>query len=181
METLQEKYIKSIRPELKKELLLKSDMQIPRFEKVVVSAGVGDFKDSDEMIKKAAHIIASVTGLKPKINKSKKAVSAFKLRIGQTIGLTVTLRGEKMYSFVDRLVNVAMPRVRDFRGLKKEAFDKNGNYSVGIRDSAIFPEIKMEEAIPSFGFQVNIKTTAGDDKEAHLLLSKLGFPFKKER
>lgn len=179
MEKLIEKYNKIIVPELKKELSKKNVMEVPRLIKVVVSSGVGDFKEDDKAIEKISQELSKITGLKSKVNRSRKAVSAFKLRIGQPIGLTTTLRGEKMYDFLDRLVSVALPRVRDFRGLKAKAFDGQGNYSIGMKDYSIFPEIKYEDITHAFGLEVNIKTNCKSDAEARALLVKLGFPFEK--
>lgn len=181
MEKLQEKFIKEILPQLKSELKLKNIHETPKIEKVVVSSGIGDFKEDDAMIKKAVNVFSKITGLMPKITKSRKAVSAFKLRIGQPVGLTTTLRGEKAYDFISRLVDITIPRIRDFRGLKLSAFDKNGNYSIGIKDSSIFPEIKLEDTLPSFGLQINIKTNVKDSGQTLILLKKLGFPFEKEQ
>lgn len=181
MEKLIEKYNKSIIPELKKELSKKNIMQVPRLIKVVVSSGVGDFKEDDKAIEKISLELSKITGLHPKINRSRKAVSAFKLRIGQPVGITATLRGEKMYDFLDRLVGVALPRVRDFRGLLNKAFDGMGNYSIGIKDYSIFPEIKYEDVTTPFGFQVNIKTNCKNNEDSKALLVKLGFPFEKNK
>lgn len=180
MEKLITRYNEIVRPELKKILSVKNINQVPAIEKVVVSTGTGDFKDDDKTIAKISGEISKITGLKPKLNLSKKAVSAFKLRIGQPVGLTVTLRGERMYDFIDRLVNIALPRVRDFRGLPLNAFDGQGNYTIGIREYSIFPEIKYEDITQNFGFQVNIKTTAKNNEEAQKLLANLGFPFEKK-
>jgi large subunit ribosomal protein L5 len=180
MEKLYTKFNTEMVPAMKKELALSNIWQVPKIEKVVVSSGIGEYKEDSGMVDKATNIIAKITGLKPKVNKSRKAVSAFKLRIGQPVGLTVTLRGEKAYDFIDRLVNISIPRIRDFRGLKLTAFDKTGNYSIGIKDSSIFPEIKMEEALNAFGLQINIKSTSKDPAKTLVMLKKLGFPFQKE-
>lgn len=179
MENLAEKFNKTILPQLQKELNKKNIFETPRIEKVVVSAGIGDFKEDDKAVEKIAAELASITGQKAKINRSRKAVSAFKLRIGQPVGLTVTLRGPKMYDFIERLINVSLPRVRDFRGLPLSGFDKRGNYSLGVREYSIFPEVKYEEISIVFGFQVNIKTTATNDLEAKKMFELLGFPFEK--
>jgi len=179
MEKLIEKFKASMVKELKSELKKKNDFEIPKITKIVVSAGIGDFKEDKNKVEKIAKEIAKITGQKAKVNLSTKAVSAFKLRIGQPVGLTVTLRGERMYDFIDRLVNVALPRVRDFKGLSLKAFDNQGNYSLGIRDFSIFPEIKFEEITENFGLQVNVKTTATNKEDALALLKKLGFPFEK--
>lgn len=180
MEKLIEKFNKTIKPELFKNLNKKNIFEIPQIEKVVVSSGVGDYKEDDKTIEKISKELSHITGLKAKTNLSRKAVSAFKLRIGQPIGLTITLRGEKMYDFVDKLTNVALPRVRDFRGLSLTGFDRCGNYCLGIREYSIFPEVKYEDITVNFGFQVNIKTTAKTDSDAKKLLKSLGFPFEKK-
>lgn len=180
MEKLIEKYNKNIVPELKKELNKKNVMEVPKLLKVVVSTGVGDFKEDDKAIEKIGVELSKLTGLKSKTNLSRKAVSSFKLRIGQPVGLTTTLRGERMYDFLDRLVNVAFPRVRDFRGLPLKSFDGQGNYSIGIKDYAIFPEIKYEDITHSFGLEINIRTNCKTDEDAKSLLVKLGFPFEKK-
>lgn len=179
MEKLISKFNKSLKLKLKENLKKDNIFQVPAIEKVVVSAGIGDFKEDDKMVAKIAEELSKITGQKAKINKSRKAVSAFKLRVGQPIGVTITLRGERMYDFIERLNNIALPRVRDFRGLSLTAFDKNGNYSIGIKDYAIFPEIKYEDIVTNFGFQINIKTTAKNDADALALLKLLGFPFEK--
>jgi len=179
MEKLNEKFIKEIKPALLKDLGIKNPFRVPAVTKVVVSTGIGDFKEDDKMVEKISGLLAKITGQKPKVNLSRKAVSAFKLRIGQPVGLTVTLRGEKMYDFIDRLISIALPRVRDFRGLPKKAFDKQGNYSIGIKDTAIFPEVKMEDAVAGLGLQINFNTTAKNNDEALALFEKLGFPFEK--
>lgn len=180
MQTLKEKFDANIRNELKSKLGFKSIERTPKILKVVVSCGVGKFKEDEKAIEKIAKEIATVTGQTAKINKSRKAVSAFKLRIGQPVGLTVTLRGMKMYDFVYRLVNIALPRVRDFKGLSRSGFDGEGNYSLGIEEYTIMPEVKYEEVSENFGFQVNINTSAKDNNECEALLSALGFPFEKQ-
>lgn len=179
MERLIEKFNKVILPALKTELKITNVHEIPKIEKVVVSVGTGDFKEDKAAIKKICGEIAKITGQKAKVNKSVKAVSAFKLRIGQPVGVTVTLRGIRMYDFISRLVNVALPRVRDFRGLSTTSFDKMGNYSIGLRDYSIFPEIKYEEITHNFGLEINIRIKARNRDDAKVLLEKLGFPFKK--
>jgi len=181
MEKLITKFNKEIKQSIKKELSLSNDFMVPKIEKVVISTGIGDFKEDDAAVKKITEELTRITGQKPRLNLSKKAVSAFKLRIGQPVGLTVTLRGEKMYDFIDRLINIALPRVRDFRGLSKKGFDGHGNYSIGVREYMIFPEVKYEDATRPFGFQVNIKTNVKQDLQTMLLLSNLGFPFEKEK
>jgi len=180
MERLEEKYGKEIAPKLQAELGKKNIFEVPKITKVVVSSGIGAYKEDKGKIETLQKELAKITGLRPKVNLSRKAVSAFKLRIGLPIGLTVTLRGAKMYDFVSKLINVALPRVRDFRGLNIESFDNSGNYSIGIKDYSIFPEVRHEEAVEDLGLQVNIKTSAKNKEEAQKLLNYLGFPFKKD-
>jgi len=180
MDKLITKFNKDISISLKKELSLKNQFLIPKLLKVVVSTGIGDYKEDDAAVKKITEELTKITGQKPRVNLSRKAVSAFKLRIGQPVGLTVTLRGEKMYDFIDRLINVALPRVRDFRGLSNKGFDGNGNYAIGIKEYMIFPEVKYEDATRPFGFQVNINTNVKNDNETRALLVGLGFPFEKK-
>jgi len=180
MERLIEQYNSKIKPALKKELGYKSDFELPRIEKIVISSGIGDFKDDKNAVAKINTELARITGQKPKLNLSRKAVSAFKLRIGQPVGLTTTLRGSRMYDFLNRFVNVALPRVRDFRGLSNTSFDEAGNYSIGLRDYSIFPEIKFEEATTIFGLEINIKIKSKSPEDSKKLLIHLGFPFKKE-
>jgi len=182
MEKLIVKFNKEISTALRKELSIKNKFLTPGLEKIVVSTGIGDYKDDDAAVKKITEELTRITGQKPRLNLSRKAVSSFKLRIGQPVGLTVTLRDERMFDFIDRLVNVALPRVRDFRGLPLKGFDGLGNYSVGIKEYMIFPEVKYEDATRPFGFQINIKTNVKKDDQAKALLIGLGFPFeKKER
>lgn len=180
MEKLEKQFNDSIIKDLKTSLKKKNIQEVPRIEKVIVSTGTGDFKEDKKAIEKIAAEMAKITGQKAKINLSRKAVSAFKLRIGQPVGLTVTLRGERMYDFITRLVNVALPRVRDFKGVKATSFDGQGNYSLGLKDYSIFPEIKYEDITINFGLEVCIKTTANNKEDAKALLEKMGFPFEKK-
>lgn len=180
MLTLKEQYTKDIQPKLKKDLNKKNLFQVPMISKVVVSAGIGDWKEQKDTIEKIIAEITKLAGQKPKVNLSKQSVSAFKLREKQPVGITVTLRGNRMYDFLSRLINVALPRVRDFRGLSTNAFDKQGNYSIGIRDYSIFPEIKFEEIPVNFGLQVNIRIKTESSDDSRLLLSEMGFPFEKK-
>lgn len=179
MDKLNKIYTDKLGPELQKDLNCGNSFEVPRIEKVVVSAGVGDWKEDKNAIDHISGEVAKITGAKPKVNKSTKAVSAFKLRIGQPVGLTTTLRGERMYDFISKFVNVALPRIRDFRGVSASSFDTVGNFSIGVRDYAIFPEIKYEEVKENFGLEVNFKIKARNKDEAKALLDKLGFPFKK--
>lgn len=161
-------------------LNLDNPNQVPRVTKVVVSCGIGKIKEDKNAIKSVSEDLTVITGQKPKINLSKKSVSAFKLREKQPVGLTVTLRGKRMYDFLSRLTNVAMPRIRDFKGLNAKAFDGRGNYCLGMTEHVIMPEIKYDTVSQAFGFQVNIKTSAQSDDCAKVLLTELGFPFEKD-
>lgn len=173
------KYYTELRPIIKKELSLKNIHQVSCVKKIVVSAGIGRYKEDQDIIKKFTDDFSLFCGQKPKINLSRKSVSAFKLRIGQPVGLTATLRGQRMYDFIERLTKVGMPRIRDFKGLKKRGFDKQGNYSYGIEEHIIMPEIKYDNVNQSFGFQVNIYTNTKDIRSSEILLKNLGFPFEK--
>lgn len=178
MARMKELYTSTVAPALATELGLTNVHQIPKITKVVVNAGVGraalDTKKLDGVIKG----LRDITAQAPVITKAKKSIAGFKLREGMSVGATVTLRGDMMYEFLDRLVSVALPRVRDFRGIKGDAFDGNGNYSLGLREHGVFPEIPFEEASEPFGLQINISTTAKTDEAAKALLKHLGFPFK---
>ena len=180
MKNLAEKYTKEIRPELIKILSLKNISEAPRVTKIVVSTRIGRIKEDADAIKKIAEDLSLITGQKPKTNLSTKAVSAFKLRIGQPVGLTVTLRGNRMYDFMERLTKSGMPRIRDFKGLSRKGFDGKGNYSLGIVEHIVMPEIKYDNVNQTFGFQVNIITSTTDDKMAESLIYLLGFPFEKK-
>ena len=177
---LKEKYTNEIRQSLQKELGIKNINATPKVNKIVISTGIGDYKEEKETIADIKKNIAEFTGQAPKINLSKKAVSAFKLRIGQPVGLTVTLRDEKMYDFISKLVNVAIPRIRDFKGLQNKSFDSKGNYVIGITDHSIMPEIKYENINKIFGFQINIQVSAKDKESSKALLKALGFPFERD-
>lgn len=167
-------------PAVTAELALKNVFAAPRFKCIKINVGIGSLskktKDFSDVISNLTHI----TGQKPVITKAKKAISNFKLRQGVPAGLLVTLRGPRMYDFLDRLVNIVLPRVRDFRGLSRKAFDGHGNYSIGLREALVFPEVKPEEALNVQGLQITIVTTAKNDAEGFALLKAIGFPFKKE-
>jgi large subunit ribosomal protein L5 len=177
MNKLKEQYNKEIAPALFKELDLDNVMQVPRIEKVVVNIGVGEALDNPKALDAAVNDLTLITGQKPVILIAKKAISNFKLREGRQIGVKVTLRGEKMWSFLDRLINVALPRVRDFRGISADSFDGRGNYTLGIREQLIFPEIAYDKIDKLRGMEVSIVTTAKNDDQARTLLSKFGMPF----
>lgn len=178
MARMKDLYKKTIASALEKELGLANVHQIPKITKVVVNAGVGRAALDAKKLEAVVKGLTEITGQAPVITKAKKSIAGFKLREGMSVGATVTLRGDMMYEFLDRLVSVALPRVRDFRGIKKDAFDGHGNYSLGLREHGVFPEIPFEEASEPFGLQVNISTTAKSDEQAKALLTHLGFPFK---
>jgi len=178
MARMKDLYQKTVAPELQKELGLKNVHQIPKIAKVVVNAGVGRAALDAKKLEAVVAGLKGITGQAPVITKAKKSIAGFKLREGMSVGATITLRGDMMYEFLDRLVSIALPRVRDFRGLKAGAFDGHGNYSLGLREHGVFPEIPFEEASEPFGLQVNISTTAKSDEQAKALLTHLGFPFK---
>ncbi|MGL5268653.1 MAG: 50S ribosomal protein L5 [Spiroplasma sp.] len=180
MNRLQEKYNKTIVHQLQKELNYSSIMQVPKIEKIVVNIGVGDAVGTPKMLDKTVVELTKITGQKPVITKAKKSIAGFKLREGMPIGCKVTLRGQKMMDFFDKLVSIALPRVRDFQGLSRNAFDKNGNYTFGIKEQIIFPEINYEDVEKIRGLEVTIITSTKDKQAATLLLEKFGFPFKRK-
>lgn len=179
MNKLKEQYKNEIAPALFKELELGNVMQVPRIEKVVVNIGVGEAIDNPKALDAAVNDLTIITGQKPVIIAAKKAISNFKLREGRQIGVKVTLRGEKMWSFLDRLINVALPRVRDFRGISGDSFDGRGNYTLGLREQLIFTEIEYDKIDKVRGMEVSIVTSAENDNQARILLSKFGMPFRK--
>lgn len=178
MARMKELYKATVTKDLSKELGFTNVHQIPKITKVVVNAGVGRAALDTKKLEAVVSGLSRITGQAPVITKAKKSIAGFKLREGMSVGATITLRGDRMYEFLDRLVSVALPRVRDFRGLKSGAFDGRGNYSLGLREHGVFPEIPFEEASEPFGLQVNISTTAKNDEQARALLTHLGFPFK---
>ena len=178
MSRMKEKYSKEVAPALMEKFGYKSVMQIPKLEKVVINIGMGEAKDNPKAIEAASNDLAAITGQKPIITKAKKSVANFKLREGMNIGVKVTLRADKMYEFVDRLFNVALPRVRDFRGINPNGFDGRGNYSLGIREQLIFPEIDYDKIDKIRGMDINFVTTAKTDEEAREFLSLMGAPFR---
>jgi large subunit ribosomal protein L5 len=177
---LNERYREEIAPALKESLNLQNPMQVPRLEKVVVNIGVGEALDNAKALESAVTDITRITGQKPIITKARKSIANFKLREGRAIGVKVTLRGERMWAFFDRLVNVALPRVRDFRGISPNSFDGRGNYTLGLHEQLVFPEIDYDKIDKLRGFEVTIVTTAGTDEEGLQLLTMLGMPFRKE-
>ncbi|MBE7023077.1 MAG: 50S ribosomal protein L5 [Ruminococcaceae bacterium] len=179
MMRLEERYTKEIKDALMKKFEYKSVMQIPKLDKVVINIGVGEAKENSKAIDYAMNDLALITGQKPVITKAKKSVAQFKVREGMNIGCKVTLRGAKMYEFVDRLFNAALPRVRDFRGINPNAFDGRGNYSLGIKEQLIFPEIDYDKIDKIRGMDIIFVTTAQTDEEARELLTLMGAPFTK--
>ena len=172
-------YRETIAPQLTKEFDYVNPMEVPRVAKVVVNIGIGEAKESDKALDAAVGDVVTITGQKPALIKARKSVAAFKLREGQTIGIKTTLRGRRMWYFLDKLLNVALPRIRDFRGVNPEGFDGRGNYSLGLREQVIFPEIDYDKIDKLRGLEVSIVTTARTDDEARSLLTRLGMPFKK--
>jgi large subunit ribosomal protein L5 len=177
---LKEKYIKEIAPSLLRECGIKNPMAVPSIVKVTVNSGIGGLRDSKEAIDAYRAELGQIMGQIPSMRPSKKSISAFKLREGEPVGMSATLRGERMWSFLDKLVNIVLPRVRDFRGVSTTSFDKQGNYSLGLTDHTIFPEINPNKVKLGRGFQVNIVMKTPDRDQNLLLLEKLGFPFSKE-
>ncbi len=178
MSRLFEKYQKELLPELQKELGIKNRMAVPRLEKIIVNMGVGDAIQNIKLLDTAKVELGQITGQLPAIGRAKKSISAFKLRKGQPIACYVTLRSRRMYEFFDRLVNIVLPRVRDFRGVPGNAFDGRGNYTLGMRDQLVFPEIDYTKVERPRGMNITIVTSARNDKEAFALLKKLGMPFR---
>jgi large subunit ribosomal protein L5 len=176
---LKDKYLQEVAPVMMKKFSYKSPMQIPKLEKIVINMGIGEAKENAKAIDSALLDLGIVTGQKAIVTKAKKSVSAFKLRAGMNIGAKVTLRSEKMYEFLDRLFNVALPRVRDFRGINPNAFDGRGNYSLGVREQLIFPEIEYDKVEKIRGMDIVFVTTAQTDEEARELLTLMGAPFSK--
>ena len=175
---LREKYTKEVVPTLGKEFGYRNPMSVPRIVKVVVNMGLGEAIANAKILDIAVNDLATVTGQKPVVTKAKKSIAAFKLREGMSIGAMVTLRGDQMYEFLDRFMNIALPRVRDFRGVSPKAFDGRGNYTIGLRDQLIFPEIDFGKVDKARGMNVCIVTTAKTDEEARALLRQLGMPFR---
>jgi large subunit ribosomal protein L5 len=180
MNKMKEFYQNEAVASLTKEFGFTSVMQVPRIEKIVVNVGLGEAKDNPKVIEAAVGDITTITGQKPVLTKSRKNIANFKLREGVIIGAKVTLRGEEMWAFADRLINVALPRVRDFRGISPNSFDGRGNYTLGLKDQLIWPEIQYDKIDKMRGMEITIVTTAQNDDQARSLLSLLGMPFKKE-
>ncbi|MGN1351275.1 MAG: 50S ribosomal protein L5 [Clostridia bacterium] len=178
MERLREQYKNEIVPAMMKKFNYKSVMQVPKLEKIVINIGLGDVKENPKSLDNAVAELTLITGQKPVITKAKKSIAAFKLREGANVGCKVTLRAGKMYDFADKLFNVALPRVRDFRGLPANSFDGRGNYSLGIKEQLIFPEIEYDKIDKTRGMDIILVTSANTDEEAKELLTLLGMPFR---
>jgi large subunit ribosomal protein L5 len=175
---LRERYIKSVVPALTKEFGYTNVMAVPKLEKVTVNIGMGEATQNQKLLDGAVNELAAITGQRPVVTKAKKSIAAFKLREGMSIGCMVTLRGDQMFEFLDRLMNVALPRVRDFRGVSNRSFDGRGNYTLGVKDQLIFPEIDYNKVEKTKGMNICITTTARTDAEAMALLKHLGMPFR---
>jgi len=175
---LKERYQKEVAPAIAKEFGIKNPMAIPRVQKVVLNMGMGEAIANAKILDTAVDELRSITGQKPIVTKAKKSIASFKLRQGMPIGVMVTLRGDRMYEFLDRLVSIALPRVRDFRGVSPKAFDGRGNYTIGVREQLIFPEIDFNKVDKLRGMNISIITTARNDEQARALLKGLGMPFR---
>lgn len=179
MARLQDIYRKDIVPRLRKELAIDNPMQVPRITKITVNMGVGEAVADKKVMDAAVADLTKITGQKPLITKSRKAIASFKIRAGLPIGAKVTLRGARMYEFLDRLINIAMPRIRDFRGVSPRSFDGQGNYSLGVKEQIIFPEIQYDQIDQIRGMDITITTTAKDNRHGRALLEAFNFPFRK--
>jgi len=175
---LRSRFEKEVAPALLKELELKNPMAVPRLHKIVVNMGVGEATQNAKVLDPAVNELGQITGQKPVVTRAKKSIAAFKVRQGQSIGAMVTLRGDRMYEFFDRLVNIVLPRVRDFKGVSSKSFDGRGNYTIGLHDQLIFPEISYEKVDKLKGMNVTIVTTAANDNQARTLLKHMGMPFR---
>jgi large subunit ribosomal protein L5 len=175
---LRDRYIQDIRPALREEFSYRNDMEVPRLEKIVVNIGLGEAITNNRALDAAVGDLTAITGQKPVVTKAKKSIAAFRLREGMSIGAKVTLRGDRMYEFYDRLTNVALPRIRDFQGISPNAFDGRGNFTLGLREQLIFPEIDYDRVDKTRGMEVSIVTTAKSDEEGRRLLAMLGMPFR---
>ena len=178
MARLKDKYRAEVAPALKQRFEYKNVMEIPRLEKIVINMGLGDCKDNAKALEVAVAELATISGQKPLVTKAKKSIANFKLRAGMNVGAKVTLRGDRMYEFADKLVSIVLPRVRDFRGVSTKAFDGRGNYSLGVREQLIFPEIEYDKVEKIRGMEMIFVTTAKTDEEARELLRLLGMPFQ---
>lgn len=179
MNRLKEKYLNEVVSSLKEKYSYKSVMEVPKLEKIVINIGVGDATTNSKLLDAAVNDLAAITGQKPVITKAKKSIAGFHVREGQSIGCKVTLRGEAMYNFMDKLISIALPRVRDFRGISSKSFDGRGNYTLGIKEQLIFSEIEYDNIVKVRGMDIVFVTTAKSNSEAYDLLNELGMPFRK--
>ncbi|MBI3485752.1 50S ribosomal protein L5 [Candidatus Daviesbacteria bacterium] len=179
MNRLKDKYLNEVKKKLKESLNLTNNMSLPSVKKVVINMGVGEGKDNSAIIEKCKVVLTAIAGQRPVVTKAKKSISSFKLTEGAPIGLMVTLRGEKMYSFLDKLINIVLPKVRDFRGVSDSSFDNQGNFNLGLREQTIFPEVNYKDIDKPRGMQVTVTTTAKNKEQGKLLLELLGVPFRK--
>jgi large subunit ribosomal protein L5 len=177
---LKSRYLEEIRPALIERFGYSTPMQAPRIEKITVNMGVGEAKQDSKMLDAATEQLATITGQRPSVRRARKSIAQFKVREGMPVGLAVTLRGERSYEFLDRLMSVAIPRIRDFRGLNPRSFDGRGNYSMGVREQIIFPEVDYDEVDQVRGLDITITTSAASDEESFALLEAFGMPFSKE-
>jgi large subunit ribosomal protein L5 len=178
---LKQRYLEEIRPSLMERFGYSTPMQAPRISKVTVNMGVGDAKQDSRVLEAATDQLATITGQRPSVRRARKSIAQFKVREGMPVGVAVTLRGERSYEFLDRLMSVAIPRIRDFRGLSPRSFDGRGNYSLGVREQIIFPEVDYDEIDQVRGLDITITTTASSDEESFALLEALGMPFARDR
>ena len=179
MNRLKEKYLNEVVPSLTKKHNYKSVMEVPKLEKIVINIGVGDATTNSKLLDAAVNDLTAITGQKPVVTKAKKSIAGFHVREGQSIGCKVTLRGENMYNFMDKLISIALPRVRDFRGISPKAFDGRGNYTLGVKEQLIFSEIEYDNIVKVRGMDIVFVTTAKSNDEAYDLLNELGMPFRK--
>jgi large subunit ribosomal protein L5 len=177
---LKQRYLEEIRPALMQRFGYSTPMEAPRIDKITVNMGVGDAKQDSKVLEAATDQLATITGQKPSVRRARKSIAQFKVREGMPVGVAVTLRGERSYEFLDRLMSVAIPRIRDFRGLSPRSFDGRGNYSLGVREQIIFPEVDYDEIDQVRGLDITITTTASSDEESFALLEALGMPFSRE-
>jgi len=180
MNNLYKQYKKKIVPELKKKFGYKNDIAVPRLSKVVLNVGIGPGLKDSEYLESTKKVLIRISGQSPVETKARKSIASFKIREGMIVGVKVTLRGERMYDFIEKLINITLPRVRDFRGLDPNKFDRKGNYSIGLKEHVAFPEISPDEIERVHGLEVNIATTAKDDEQGYELLKLIGFPFKEK-
>ncbi len=177
---LKTRYLEEIRPQLVERFGYSTPMQAPRIDKVTVNMGVGDAKQDSKVLEAATEQLGTITGQRPNVRRARKSIAQFKVREGMPVGVAVTIRGDRSYEFLDRLLSVAIPRIRDFRGLSPRAFDGRGNYSMGVREQIIFPEVDYDEIDQVRGLDITITTTASSDEEAFALLESIGMPFARE-